>query len=202
MGRTIGTNKTQDNPARDHWETPPDEIAFVRAVGNGQIDLDVCAGTGPFAQRCAEMHYTEQDDGLSSVWWGFCFMNPEYSNLDTWCETAVRWSHQSAVVLGLLPAYTGPAWWHRWVGQACQVALLRRRIAFVDPTTGRVVKGTSFDSAYVLWGDDSLVEARFRLEALKRGAMVFRPRTIATDAARILAQQDLFRQHARKEADQ
>lgn len=193
MGQTLGKQAGNRNP--DYWETPPAEIAFVRRVANGSIDLDVCAGSGPFSKRHAVCGYTEKDDGLSSVWWGFCYMNPPYSALGTWCETAVRWSQQSAVVLGLLPAYTGPAWWHRWVGLAAAVCLLPKRIAFIDPASGVPQKGSNFDSSYVLWGSCAETRARFRFEGLARGAMMFEPRTIAGDAAKVLAQQDLFRQH-------
>lgn len=97
----------------------------------GPFDLDVCA-TAQNA-KCKNF-FSPEDDGLSQVWHGICWMNPPYGRaLPRWISKAVaevRTCHASRVVC-LLPARTDTAWWHSCVlPYAAEIHYLRGRIRF------------------------------------------------------------------------
>lgn len=59
----------------------------------------------------------------------------------------------------LIPATTGVEWFHTDVmGVAAEVWFFRQRIAFIDPRTGRPVKGSNFENMLVVFGPDRVQE--------------------------------------------
>ena len=93
------------------------------------FELDVCAL--PENAKCAR-YFTPDDDGLSKMWRGICWMNPPYGRvIGAWVRKAFESAAAGATVVCLLPARTDTAWWHDYVLRAAEVRFLRGRVRFV-----------------------------------------------------------------------
>lgn len=125
---------TTRNRARHHgqgrdWATPPE--IFGPLDREFQFTLDPCCSEA--TAKCAR-YYTERENGLAQSWAGErVFMNPPYGReLSAWTQKAVRESRAGALVVGLLPASTDSAWWHRdVVDTGAEVRYIRGRVRFV-----------------------------------------------------------------------
>ena len=99
----------------------------------GPCELDVCA-TARNA-KCGKF-FSPEDDGLSQVWHGICWMNPPYGRaLPQWMHKAVVevWAERASRVVCLLPSRTDTRWWHQYVlCHATEIHYLRGRIRFED----------------------------------------------------------------------
>lgn len=97
----------------------------------GPFDLDVCA-TARNA-KCGKF-FSPEDDGLSQVWHGACWMNPPYGReLPHWMSKAVIEvrANRARRVVCLLPSRTDTRWWHQYVlCHATEIHYLRGRIRF------------------------------------------------------------------------
>ena len=122
------------NRARHHgqgrdWATPPEIFEPLdREFG---FTLDPCC-TEQTAK--APEFFTERDDGLSRPWAPHrVFMNPPYGReIPAWTQKALSESRAGALVVGLLPASTDSAWWHRdVVDVGAEVRYIRGRVRFV-----------------------------------------------------------------------
>ena len=111
--------------ATDMWSTPQDFFEGLDAEFG--FTLDVCS-THDNA-KCAH-HFTEDDDGLSQVWSGVCWMNPPYGRtIGKWMRKAYESSLTGATVVCLVPARTDTAWWHGYAIRG-EVRFLRGRLKF------------------------------------------------------------------------
>ena len=91
----------------------------------GPCELDVCA-TARNA-KCGKF-FSPEDDGLSQVWHGVCWMNPPYGMHKA--VTEVR-EERARRIICLLPARTDTKWWHQYVlCHATEIHYLRGRIRF------------------------------------------------------------------------
>lgn len=64
------------------WLTPP---AIIEALG--PFDLDPCAAPEPRPWTTADVHYTQDDDGLLRAWFGRVWMNPPFgAHTGTWLK--------------------------------------------------------------------------------------------------------------------
>jgi len=122
-----------------NWETPQALLEPLYSMF-GVFDLDPCSPTsnGHTAPVRANVHYTEDDDGLSLPWFGTVYMNPPYGrSLSQWTAKAKAEVEQgnAEMVVGLLPARPDTSYWHRdiagsasvcFLGSATQVMLLRK----------------------------------------------------------------------------
>ena len=138
------------------WQTPK-WLYDLCAERWGPFNLDPCTSAdNPLGTK---HFFTEVEDGLSQSWlvepftrW---FMNPPYGR-----ET-VKWvakAHGETTIhkprvtgVALLPARTGPRWFHEYILPHYEIIFLQGRISFVDPETGKPVRGTSFDSMLVIF---------------------------------------------------
>jgi transcriptional regulator with XRE-family HTH domain len=149
-----GNSSTAEN-----WETPKELLDRLYSVF-GVFDLDPCSPTsnGRTAPVRAKVHYTVTDDGLSLPWFGTVFMNPPYNrSLSRWTAKAkaeVAQGH-AEVVVGLLPARTDTACWHRDIAGAASIFFLKGRLKF-----GGVKQSAPFPSCLVVWGgSDEVITA-------------------------------------------
>jgi phage N-6-adenine-methyltransferase len=96
--------------------------------------LDVCATD---ANAKCPRYFTPEQDGLQQPWRGTCWMNPPYhqAEIPKWIRKAYEESQRGAVVVALLPARTGSAWYHEVVLPHAVVTFLRGRIKFAGMTT-------------------------------------------------------------------
>lgn len=131
----------------DEWATPLE--FFLGLDYEFHFEVDVCASE---ANAKVRHFFTRDDDGLAQAWAPLtCWMNPPYgATIGRWCEKAWLESQMGATVVGLLPARTDTAWWHKFVLQAAEVRFIRGRLKFSG-------KGTApFPSAVVVWRPDAV----------------------------------------------
>lgn len=129
------------------WETPLD--LFEMLDKKFRFTLDPCASDQN--AKC-EYYFTKDDDGLSRSWKGhIVFMNCPYGReIEDWVKKAYLESRDSrTVVVGLLPAKTGPRWFHKWIYGKSIIQFLRGRLKF-----GGSNNSAPFDSMLVIWGLD------------------------------------------------
>lgn len=147
----LNTAKTRNNGryngnGRD-WATPPE--VFDPLGAEFGFTLDPCAR--PETAKCA-LYYTEAEDGLAQDWGEHVvFMNPPYGReVYAWTAKAVSAASAGATVVGLLPASSDLAWWHRDVLPfAAELRFLRGRVRFL--TGGPYRASGFFASAVVVW---------------------------------------------------
>lgn len=146
------------------WQTPR---PFYEECNDrwGPFNLDPC--TTPDNPLGTEHFFTEKEDGLKQSWLleggtNF-FMNPPYGHEtvkwvakahgETLLHRVVGFKSSYNLVKGvaLLPARTGPRWFHNYILPHYEIIFLQGRISFIDPETGKPVRGTSFDSMLVVF---------------------------------------------------
>ena len=97
----------------------------------GPCELDV--GATERNAKCGKF-FSPEDDGLSQVWHGVCWMNPPYGRaLPHWMHKAVTEVREERArrVVCLLPSRTDTRWWHQYVlCHATEIHYLRGRIRF------------------------------------------------------------------------
>jgi len=121
-------NQGMFSSSSDEWETPREFFDAVNAAF--RFDLDVCATNGN--TKC-KRYFTKEEDGLSRLWQGTCWMNPPYGReISLWVRKAYESSMEAGtVVVCLLPARTDTAWWHDYViAYAKSIAFIKGRLKF------------------------------------------------------------------------
>ena len=98
--------------ASDECETPREFFEAVDAVFH--FTLDVCATRDN--AKC-ERYFTKEEDGLSRLWRGVCWMNPPYGReISLWVKKAYESALDGETAVAcLLPARTDTLWWHDYV---------------------------------------------------------------------------------------
>ena len=129
---------------RDDWMTPKGIVDSL-----GVFDLDPCASSLD-PTRLATAGFTEAMDGLTQVWHGRVWLNPPYGDATReWIKKLAR--HPNGIAL--IPPRVGSKWFHKEVLETCDAVLfLKGRIAFIDPSTMKPVKGNNVDSILVAFG--------------------------------------------------
>jgi phage N-6-adenine-methyltransferase len=132
----------------EEWTTPP-ELLHELAHELGPFELDPCATP---ENATAPRFFTKDENGLVQPWApARCYVNPPYGRaIASWAEKCAREGEMGAVVVGLFPARTDTAWWHRYVTRAASVRFLRGRVRF--RRDGRTVHPAPFPSAVIVWG--------------------------------------------------
>lgn len=115
----------------DEWSSPR-ELVEPLAEAVGGFDLDPCSGAedSPFAENT----YTEDDDGLTSEWYGDVWVNPPYSAMSEWTEKAVDASRSDATdrILYLCKGDSSTQWWQDAIAEAECVLAIDGRLSFGD----------------------------------------------------------------------
>lgn len=112
----------QKNGGHDEWLTPPEILAKL-----GRLDLDPCS---PIVRpwNTASNHYTREDDGLTSPWFGRVWLNPPFG------RDAIKWmrlmvKHGNGIAL--IPARTETAMFYETVWDvATAVCFIKSRPHF------------------------------------------------------------------------
>jgi phage N-6-adenine-methyltransferase len=130
---------------RGDWATPQDLFDLLNE--EFEFDLDVCAM--PWSAKCAR-YFTPDEDGLSQVWTGRCFMNPPYGReIGDWVHKAFKSAERDAeFVVCLVPARVDTDWWWRCC-RFGEIRFLRGRLHFDDGEDA-----APFPSAVVIFGKD------------------------------------------------
>jgi phage N-6-adenine-methyltransferase len=130
------------------WSTPLDLFAELNAR-YAPFTLDAAAT--PENAKC-DAYYTLVEDGLAQTWTGKVWLNPPYgrNRIGRWMRKAWESSQTTAeLVVCLVPARTGPDWWHEWAMRG-EVEFLRGRQRFGDSKNA-----APFDSAIVVFRKDA-----------------------------------------------
>ena len=126
---------------RQDWETP--QFLFDGLNAEFGFELDVCA-TAENA-KC-KRYFSEQDDGLTQIWEGVCWMNPPYGRqIERWMKKAFESAREGALVVCLVPARTDTRWWHKYAMWG-EIRYLRGRLRF-----GSSANSAPFPSAVVVF---------------------------------------------------
>lgn len=149
--------------ARSHdWQTPK-WLYNQLNKRYGPFNLDPC--TSEDNPLGVEFFRTKKTSGLKGEWViperkmfnmrTKFYMNPPYGReTKHWVKKAheqtQKWKPHLMGV-GLLPVRTDTKWFHDYVLPYYEIILLKGRIAFVDPETGKSVKGTNFASMLVIY---------------------------------------------------
>ncbi|MEQ1565374.1 MAG: DNA N-6-adenine-methyltransferase [Myxococcota bacterium] len=134
------------------WYTPP-ELLLELAERYGPFDLDVAADPRAPIWPLVPHHYTAEDDGLTSPWWGAVWMNPPYGDqLPRWIDRAADQAEKGQVkrITALVPARTDTAWWWRALDSGAAPEFLKGRVNFWRPD-GTRGSGAAFPSAVLVW---------------------------------------------------
>lgn len=130
------------------WETPQDFFDQIQAEFSLNIDVAASAENTKLPR-----YFDEAMDGLVQDWTGLrCWMNPPYGHsIGRWIKKAAE--SNAEIVVALLPARTGPKWFHNFIYQKPNVDIrfLPGRIKF----SGMAGAGM-FDSMIVIWKGKSL----------------------------------------------
>jgi hypothetical protein len=150
-----------EKQARDlDYQTPEYVLECVRAYFGGPIPLD--PATCPSNPTKATTFLTEKENGLERPWDQNWFVNPPYGKeMRQWIEKIGAEAHQCYGVsttrcephgLALLPVNrTETQYWQDCIGsKASAVVFVRKRIAFIRPSTGEKAQGNPYSSA--IWG--------------------------------------------------
>ena len=134
------------------WQTPKSLLDSIYQVFS--IDLDPCSPTNNKrnAPVKANVHYTEEDNGLELPWFGTVFLNPPYGReLKLWIEKAKREVEigNAKTTIALIPARTDTIWWHKYIAGYAHILFLKGRLCF-----GESKQSAPFPSALVIWGSN------------------------------------------------
>jgi site-specific DNA-methyltransferase (adenine-specific) len=137
----------------DTWQTPPEELTFVRAVGDIVLDpaTAVSNPTRAPVYYALEHHNPKFRNGLTAPWAQLLtvfrsmpafrnplvFLNPPYGRaLAPWCAKVREEATKGAQIITLTPARTDTGWWQDLAEVADDGLLLRGRMTFIDSRTG------------------------------------------------------------------
>lgn len=122
------THQTVVN-VNDDWESPPDKLKDAMEKYNVYPTLDVCATSH---NTKFPRYFTVQQDGLKQEWDEDFFVNPPYSEINTWMKKAYEQHLKYNVnALILVFAKTSVKWWHEYVENKGEVHFQKGRIRFL-----------------------------------------------------------------------
>jgi len=139
------THDSVDNQSVD-WYTPKwifDELDI-------KFDLDPCHPKQRIPWIPVEKHYSLEDDGLKSPWFGNVWLNPPYGKeTSIWLEKM----HNHRNGIALVFARTDCQWYHNYVTRADGLLFLKGRIRFVDGLGVTKGGGAGSGSMLISWGE-------------------------------------------------
>lgn len=160
-----------DNPIdRDSWGTEPCLFASLDEEFSFGLDAAASAENAlvpAFITRAEDSLVTDWGprvlSGRSAVW-----VNPPYSvwagGLARWVQRCFdqAWEH-GLVVVALLPAAIGSAWFNLLHSLAAEIRMLSRRLRHRHPVTRRLVGGSSFGSLVAIFRPGRRGPARYTM---------------------------------------
>lgn len=150
MRKAKAKKKPTEKVARDlDYLTPPAILDKARAYFGGQIPLDA-ATTWDNPTDAANI-FTPERSGLEKRWDQPTWVNPPYGPLlRPFLEKIELEARQGTEILALLPVNrTEQAYWQDMIARANAVCWVRKRVAFLRPSTGKPAKGNPYSSMLV-----------------------------------------------------
>jgi len=166
--------RAMTSTGKDDWCTPTAVLAALHAEFGFTLDAAASARSLPgvrwfgFSDEEGDLPFI---DGLDSLPWTACqndyecqgkplvaFLNPPYSKaagrgkgVYAWHQRALEASRNGWTVVVLCPPHPGRKWMQEFGTKADEVRVHKRRLAFVDPATGKAVRGNTQDSCVVVY---------------------------------------------------
>lgn len=140
------------------WRTP--EALYLALHQEFDFTIDVAADDG---NSVCDRFFDAERDALAQSWAGErVFCNPPYGrDLNRWVAKAVvEAQERGALVVMLLPARTGNAWFHQHVLPHAEIRFLRGRQNFTIGGAGRT--NAPFDSMVVIYRPGSVGDRRIK----------------------------------------
>jgi hypothetical protein len=120
-----GIHSKPNRGATDEWLTPPELVGAL-----GPFDLDPCAHPDQFYRTAARM-ICPPDDGMAAVWGGLVWLNPPFSQMQTWLPKLA--AHGSGIALAAARTEV-ERWFWPYIWEAADAMLfLRGRLYFRRP---------------------------------------------------------------------
>lgn len=102
----------------DEWRTP--QSLFDKLDKEFNFDSD----------PCPDLDNTLKEGIIEGEWSKRVFVNPPYSKISDWVETAVEHSKEGNLVVMLIPSRTDTKWWHDYVMKASEIRFIKGRLKF------------------------------------------------------------------------
>lgn len=122
-------NATDLESARYEWFTPPKVFQALQV----EFDMDPASpGRNAVPWIPAKKHLTKADDGLTTPWEGFVWLNPPYglhNGMQKWIDRFVE--HRNGVIL--LPGYTYTQWFQDFVTKVDCILFPLFKLYFINP---------------------------------------------------------------------
>lgn len=145
------------------WRTP--DALYLALDKEFAFTIDIAAD----AERAKHVRYVDREvDALASSWAGErVFCNPPYGReLDRWVAKAFDEAQAGALVVMVLPARTGNAWFHRWCLPHAEIRFIRGRLGFSQSAVAAGVRARApFDSMVVIFHPHRLGAGRFAAQS-------------------------------------
>lgn len=139
------THDSPDNQSVD-WYTPQwifDDLGI-------EFDLDPCHPKNKIPWIPVKKHYSLEDNGLVSPWFGNVWLNPPYGRETTdWLKKMHEYRNGIALVF----ARTDCKWYHDYVVKADGLLFLKGRIRFVDGLGLTKGSGAGCGSMLISWDE-------------------------------------------------
>lgn len=139
---------------KDDWQTPKWLLDALRSE-LGPIGLDPCTTVDNPTEAMLFM----SQGGLDMAWGGptvidrgFVFVNPPFSWSGVWATAVLSEASKGTEIVLLLPASVNSRRFHALSAASDAFAFFGRRVSYVDPETGKEMKGADFDSACWYFG--------------------------------------------------
>ena len=139
------------NSSKDDWQTPPE--LFDKLNDHFKFQCDVAASD---QNHLCDQYFTVAHSCLGkSNWAPVNFMNPPYDrSIKHFVKKAYEeYTEKGNITIALLPARTGPKWFHNFIYHKASILFLPGRLCFHD-NQGRLPNAAPFESMLVAWGAD------------------------------------------------
>lgn len=136
-------------PQSERWHTP---AALYEALDR-EFDFTIDAAADDGNAKC-DRFLERESDALTQSWAGErVFCNPPYGRgLEQWVEhAAIQAQDAGALVVMVLPARTGNAWFHRYCLPHAEIRFIRGRLNFAKGSVGARRFRAPFDSMVVIF---------------------------------------------------
>jgi site-specific DNA-methyltransferase (adenine-specific) len=150
--------ETNKGKGLQDWITPP--YLFDKLNAHFNFTIDICASEGN--AKC-KRYYTAHQDALAMPWKDeIIWCNPPYANTLPWVRKGLESArHQGSTCVMLLHAKTETTWFQDYAWQG-EVYLLKSRVQFLHPETGKMMNNNRFGSMLLVFDPENV--GRFKGE--------------------------------------
>lgn len=164
------TNIKSNTPInlKNEWRTPPEVYNWAATILGG-MDFDTaCTSQNSLADPICAAHSDVVTDALIVDWFGMCWCNPPYDNIQPWIDKAI--ASKSAIVAMLIPSPNGESRYSELMRNAHEIVIVGR-LAFIGPDGKPVSGNTRGSSLFIIngyaQGSRSFVERDWIMENFK-----------------------------------